>query len=75
MKGQDDVHVLKVGGGNDLSGTTMESGLHMAVPSLTAAGAKATKGCIGCLVDGLEHSCGFTALPVVPSRWLHTHRY
>jgi hypothetical protein len=34
-----------------------------------------TKGCIGCLVDGLEHTCGFTRLPVVPSRWLRSRRH
>lgn len=31
--------------------------------------AEGPKGCIGCLVDGYEHTCGYVALPYVPLRW------
>lgn len=73
MKGQDQMHVL--------DGTAVPAFFRSSGDTSTqavaayAVEAVSTKGCIGCLVDGFEHTCGFTSALVVPSRWLRSRRY
>ena len=77
MKGQDEMQTIDGNGlrtsflGSHDSKNPQFSAIAVTEISVTVG----TKGCIGCLVDGLEHTCGYTSSPVVPSRWLRSRRY